>query len=365
MSRDPIIVTEHITKEFLRMEEHGEGLLTAIRNKLHPRRKTITAVEDVSLEVNEGELFGLLGPNGAGKTTLVKLLCTLLLPTRGRASVCGHDVVNEAERVRRVVGVVLGGERALYWRLTARENLWFFSQLYDMPGDLAARRIDELLEMVGLSDRADDRVENYSKGMKQRLHIARGLLNDPEVILMDEPTIGLDPAAARDIRSLIRNLTSKQGKTIVLTTHYMYEADELSDRVGILNRGRIIALDTPANLKDMTRGGAIIITVRDPPDDLQDELASLDRVEKAVRTAVDANRNSIQYRVITQDPDGVGPKILEAVVRLNCELISLVRDVPTLEDVFISMTGESLSITDERAMPPYPSKGGHRHGRGR
>src|SRR5438552_9462057 len=233
-----------------------------------PAKPALTALSGVDLVVREGELYGLLGPNGAGKTTLVKILSTLLLPTRGEARVAGLDVRDDADAVRRRVGVVLGGERALYWRLTARENLWYFSQLYDMPGAKARAKIDEVLALVGLTDRADDKVENYSKGMKQRLHIARGLLTDPEILLLDEPTIGLDPHAARTLRELVRDLVDKHGRTVVLTTHYMYEADELSDRVGILHKGRIIAEGSPEALKAAHgKGGGVIVRVKGAVDE--------------------------------------------------------------------------------------------------
>ena len=210
--------------------------------------REIVAVDDVSFEIQEGELFGLLGPNGAGKTTTVKMLTTLLIPTAGSASVKGFDVVNQADEVRRRIGFIFGGERGLYWRLSGIDNLRYFASLYSIDPDVTKKRISYLLEMVGLNGRGDEKVQGYSRGMKQRLHVARTLLHDPDVLFLDEPTLGLDPVGAREFRQVILNLQSEK-KTILLTTHYMFEADALCDRIAVINRGCIIALDTPGGLK--------------------------------------------------------------------------------------------------------------------
>ena len=212
------------------------------------QKHDILAVDHVSFAVNPGELFGMLGPNGAGKTTTIKMLTTLLLPTAGSATVLGHNVIRQPQAVRRQINVVYGGERGLYLRLTGRQNLLYAADLYGVEPSLAQKRVGELLEMVGLAERADERVENYSRGMKQRLHIARGLINDPPVIFMDEPTIGLDPEAAHFIRQRIKYLTG-EGKTVFLTTHDLWEADQLCDRIAILKQGQITALDTPRGLR--------------------------------------------------------------------------------------------------------------------
>lgn len=216
---------------------------------LFQRRKApYVALDEASFAVSRGELFGLLGPNGAGKTTITKILSTILLPTSGRAEVLGYNVVKEYHHIRPAIGIVFGGDRGLYMRLTARENLQYFADVYKVPPAVARHRISELLQMVSLEDRADDRVEHFSRGMKQRLHIARGLIHDPEVIFLDEPTIGLDPVAAREVRRIIERL-KQEGKTIFLTSHYMFEIDALCDRVAILKKGRILTIDTPRALK--------------------------------------------------------------------------------------------------------------------
>ena len=219
--------------------------------------KEIVAVEDVSFEIQEGELFGLLGPNGAGKTTTVKMLTTLLIPTSGAAFVKGFDVVAQAEEVRRLIGFIFGGERGLYWRLSGVDNLRYFASLYSIDPDVTKKRIPYLLEMVGLNGRGDEKVQGYSRGMKQRLHVARTLLHDPAVLFLDEPTLGLDPVGAREFRQVILNLQSEK-KTILLTTHYMFEADALCDRIAVISKGSIVAEGTPADLKRGVGQGSVL-----------------------------------------------------------------------------------------------------------
>ena len=219
--------------------------------------KSTMAVQDLSFEVQRGELFGLLGPNGAGKTTTVKMLTTLLLPTGGTASILGLDVVRQISEVRKHIGFAFSGTRGLYNRLTAIQNLKYFAELYAMDPQVTRKRIPELLELVGLTGRGDDRVETYSSGMTQRLHLARALLHDPEVLFLDEPTVGIDPVGARELRQTIQNLISL-GKTILLTTHYMAEAEELCHRIAIINKGSLVALDSPDALKRGISGDSVI-----------------------------------------------------------------------------------------------------------
>ncbi len=218
------------------------------------RRKPleVEAVRGVSFAVERGELFGLLGPNGAGKTTTIKMLITLLLPTSGEARVLGHDVVADAREVRKRIGYVFGGDRGLYERLSAYDNLRYFAELYGVSGKAQRLRIDEVLELVGLKGREQERVEGYSRGMRQRLHIARGILHDPEVVFLDEPTIGVDPVGARDLRQTIADLVAG-GKTVLLTTHYMFEADALCDRIAVIAKGQIVGEGTPAAAEGQRR----------------------------------------------------------------------------------------------------------------
>jgi ABC-2 type transport system ATP-binding protein len=212
--------------------------------------------------VERGEIFGLLGPNGAGKTTTMRMLATLLEPTRGSARVLGLDVVSEAREVRRRMGAVLSDGRSVYWKLTARENLEYFAALYHVPPREQTARIRHALEQVNLTDRADDYVERYSTGMRQRLVLARALLPDPELLLLDEPTVGLDPQSSRDLRERVQELRA-QGRTVLLTTHYMEEADQLCDRIAIVDHGRIVALNTPSALKHSISTNGELVTLED------------------------------------------------------------------------------------------------------
>src|SRR6201991_4596486 len=253
----------------------ARGLRRTYRTRtgwLRPRKTEVDAVRGVSFTVPRGELFGLLGPNGAGKTTTIKMLNTLLLPTSGAGRVCGLDVVKQTTEVRRRIGYVFGGDRGLYDRLSALDNLRYFAELYAVPAARQKQRIGELLELVGVTGRERERVEGSSRGMRQRLHIARGLLHEPSVLFLDEPSIGVDPVGARELRATVKNLV-EGGTTVLLTTHYMFEADELCDRIAVIAKGRIVALDTPADLKkQVTTGTVLEIEVFGLPDGLVEKV---------------------------------------------------------------------------------------------
>ncbi len=298
------------------------------------KKKEIVALQDVEFQVETGELFGLLGPNGAGKTTLTKILSTILLPTTGRAHVLGFDVVDEAPRLRPRIGIVFGGERGLYWRLSGRDTLLYFADLYHVSPQTAARRIPELLELVGLSERAEERVEGYSRGMKQRLHIARGLINDPEVLFLDEPTIGLDPVAAREVRRIIRDLSS-EGKTVFLTSHYMYEIDELCDRVAVLNRGEVLTVDTPSALKRLVADLEVVeIEVLGAH---QPALEQLRAHGKVAALQVEARE---QAQVLLIQAPGAAGLVGEFIDLLDgAQVRSVITRQPTLEDAYVRLVG--------------------------
>jgi ABC-2 type transport system ATP-binding protein len=297
----------------------------------------VQALKNVNLTVEKGELFGLLGPNGAGKTTFTKVLSTLLLPSAGTAFVLGHNVATEYKRIRPRIGLVLGGERGLYWRLSAWDNLLYFSDLYHVPPSVARRRAQELLEMVGLEERAHDLVETYSRGMKQRLHIARSLIADPEFIIMDEPTIGLDPVAARAVRSLLKELRSR-GKTILLTTHYMYEAEELCQRIAILHRGTVLKVASPEELKEVVLGGCTAeVQARQVTQDHLERLRREPGVEIVVEQSGDPN-GDIHTLVI----HGVNIRNrIDSILRAisGAEVLVFRVKEPSLEDAYVKIVG--------------------------
>lgn len=207
------------------------------------KKKSVEALKGVTFSIERGEIFGLLGPNGGGKSTTIKILSTMLLPTSGKVEISGYDIYKEEQQIREKINFIFGGERSLYFRLSAEDNLFYFADLYKIPRKKQLEIVPSLLELVGLGDVANRRVETFSKGMKQRLQIARALLNDPEIIFLDEPSIGLDPVGALELRNIIKDL-AQRGKTILLTTHYMAEAEELCDRIAIINHGEIVTCGT-------------------------------------------------------------------------------------------------------------------------
>jgi ABC-2 type transport system ATP-binding protein len=300
-------------------------------------KKEIVAVDDVSFEIREGELFGLLGPNGAGKTTITKMLTTLLIPTDGSASVKGFDVVDQAEEVRRIIGFIFGGERGLYWRLSGIDNLRYFASLYGIAPDRSKKRIEYLLDLVGLSGRGEENVGGYSRGMKQRLHVARTLLHDPDILFLDEPTLGLDPVGAREFRQVILDLQSEK-KTILLTTHYMFEADALCDRIGVINHGRIIALDTPGGLKTHVKDLNVIeMETFGLAESVLEKLRALPFVD-----ALSVNEHEQKQMLLIQTERGAEavPEIMGAVEGQRVGRV-VVRE-PTLEDAYVRLVGEDV-----------------------
>ena len=296
--------------------------------------KEVLAVDDISFSIEDGELFGLLGPNGAGKTTTIKMLTTLLIPTSGRATIRGLDVVKQAEEVRKRIGFIFGGERGLYWRLSGIDNLRYFASLYGVDPDVSKKRIPYLLELVGLKGRGDEKVEGYSRGMKQRLHVARTLLHDPEVLFLDEPTIGLDPVGARDFRQVILDLQSEK-KTILLTTHYMFEADALSNRIAVINHGRIIALDTPGGLKSQVRDMNVVeVEMFGLPEEMLPGLRALPFVDSL---SVEEHEQRQMLMIQTARGAEAVPDVLAALGGLKIGRV-VVRE-PTLEDAYVRLVG--------------------------
>jgi len=298
------------------------------------RRRSIevTALSDVSFAVEPGELFGLLGPNGAGKTTSIKILTTLLLPSSGSARVLGHDPASEPTKVRPLIGYVFGGDRGLYDRLSAHDNLSYFADVYRVPARQKGRRINELLDVVGLRGRERERVETFSRGMRQRLHIARGLLHDPPVLFLDEPTIGLDPVGARELRETVSALRDA-GKTILLTTHYMYEADELCGRVAVINGGRIVAEGTPASLK---AGIADRTTIEIQASGVDEPLVAGIRALRGVSSVVVEEGEEAQTLFVQSS---LGAQLIQPLVSLlaGVSVTAVTAREPTLEDAYVAL----------------------------
>jgi len=300
----------------------------------------VTALDQVNVQIREGELFGLLGPNGAGKTTLIKILCTLLLPTSGQAFVAGYDVTKDPFPIRQRINMVSGGETSGYGLLTTRENIWMFSQFYGVPSKVAKARIDELMQTFGLWDKRDVKVRMLSTGQRQKMNMIRGFVTDPDILFLDEPTLGLDVNAARIIRDYVKNWVKRQkGKTVLLTTHYMMEADEMCDRIAIIDQGRILACDTPANLKRMIR---MDTTFRLEVDALKDTgcFRAIGGIKNfSEKHDIAKNRSHLTFILEGETPVA---EILSAITAQGSKVHSLQKSEPTLEDVFISMVGRGF-----------------------
>ena len=295
-----------------------------------------------------GRAIGLLGPNGAGKTTLIKILTTLLLPTSGTAKVAGFDVVNETAKIRRVINMVSGGEQSGYGLLTVREQLWMFSQFYGLPTREGWSRTDELIEITGLTEQRQQKVRSLSTGQRQKLNFARGLLNDPWVLFLDEPTLGLDVAAARDLREhTISWRAAAPGRTLLLTTHYMVEAEQLCDRIAIVDRGKILALGTPDELRRRVQAESIFRLELDqlPRNGGIAGIGELPGVLSAVRAdeelADGAASDRVALKVALAD-DSALTSVVTAVAERGSQLIGLVKSEPSLEDVFVELVGRGF-----------------------
>src|SRR5204863_401983 len=331
----PAVEVTGLTKVF----EKGRRTIWQRLRREPDKRERFVAVNGIDLRVERGEIFGVLGPNGAGKTTTLRMLATLLEPTSGEATILGFDVRTHPREIRANLGAMLSGERSLYWKLTARENLEYFAALYHVPPKDLRARIDAALVAVKLADRADDYVERYSTGMRQRLALARALLPDPPLVILDEPTVGLDPQASRDLRDRVRELKT-QGRTVLLTTHYMEEADQLCDRVAIIDHGRIVALDTPASLKRTIRAEEVVhLEIGLDGDDS----AVLDRLgQSAIVARSERSNGTLTVTAHCASARNFVPAAFDAA-RSTGTTIRHVEVVPvTLEDVFLALTGRAL-----------------------
>lgn len=327
----------------IRTEELGR--VYRIRGGRKSDAKELTALKNVNLEIKQGELFGLLGPNGAGKTTLIKILTTLLSPTSGRAWVAGFDVSEDPEKIRPRINMVSGGESSGYGLLTVRENLWMFSQFYGIPSKVANQRIRELLEIVGLLDRINTKSSDLSTGLRQKMNIVRGFMTDPEVLFLDEPTLGLDVGASRDVRGFIRTwMHEYPNRTLLLTTHYMVEADELCDRVAIINDGRVLACDTPAELKRGLQRDAFFQLDVSPLNGLSTQVfETLTGVRKVIHYPKDGS-SVLEFVLAEEDVLGT---VINTMTVHNIHILNLRKREPTLEDVFVDLVGRSMEEVEQ------------------
>jgi ABC-2 type transport system ATP-binding protein len=325
-----IVETFDLTKRYPQIRRYHQLIL-------HPlRKREITALEKVTIRVNKGEVFGLLGPNGAGKTTLIKTLCTLLLPNEGTAVVNGYDIVKQEKEAKRSVGYVVNDERSFYWRLTGRQNLGFFAILNNLAPDRAHRRIEAVLRLVGLEADADKRVKDYSTGMKQRLAIARGMLSNPQVLFMDEPTKSLDPAIAGSLRDFIRgNIVEGQEKTVFLSTHNLGEAEELCDRIAIIDKGKIKACGTLEEMQALFDGNRRYrIELEKPTPGLVETLRRVFSFE--LRETEPGRRVTIE---VSTDDRWTVPQFIEAIVIHGGKVVGCSPGGRTLEEIFSGVTG--------------------------
>jgi ABC-2 type transport system ATP-binding protein len=290
-------------------------------------------VDKLNIGVEQGEIFGLLGPNGAGKTTTISMLCTILKPTSGTAKVNGFDIVKQATQVRKSIGIVFQ-DPSIDDRLTGKENLYMHANLYGVPPNEQRSRIEKVLKLVELEDRANDILRTYSSGMRRRLEIARGLIHYPKILFLDEPTIGLDPQTRDHIWVYIKELKETQDITIVLTTHYMEEADRLSDRVAIIDYGKIVAQDTPTQLKKTLEGDVITIRTKEA-----------ERLLTVIATRINILKNSRKQdtlEITVKDGEALVPRIVEIAAENKINIEAVVLRQPSLEDVFLHYTGRAI-----------------------
>jgi len=305
-----------------------------------------TAVDDISFNVKKGEIFGLLGPNGAGKSTTLRMLSTLSRPTKGTAIIGGYDTVKNDTDVRKLIGIV-SEKMTIYNRLTAKENLWFFGSLFNIPKETLNKRIDDLLELVQLTKWKNAQVGTFSTGMRQRMNVVRALLNMPQVLFLDEPTLGLDPQSSVEIRDFVKKLNQDNGTSVIITTHMMIDADLLCDRIAIVDHGKIIALDTSTNLKKIISGGDTMIIKLEVANLSPDILSAV----KALNCA-DAvtQENSTRLHLIVHGEEAFD-NIIDAVRKRNGKIVSMENLQPSLEDVFLHITGHEVRDSADQKIP--------------
>jgi ABC-2 type transport system ATP-binding protein len=330
------IEVNNLRKEFQIKKKNGPFW------KRNNRKKEIfVAVDNINFKIKKGEIFGFLGPNGAGKTTTIKMISTLLRPTSGTVIVNGKDVVENPMDALTNIGTVLAGERSTYWKLTGRENLEYFAAMNGITGKKAKEKANHILKRFELDKRADETVEKYSTGMKQRIALAKALIAEPEILILDEPTSGLDPQSARNLREIILEI-KEEGRTIFLTTHYMEEADQLSDRIGIIDHGKIIALDTPENLKrSLNKTNVATLELNNWNNTISKKVENIPDIEN-INSKFNEYIQKWEVKVhITNGTDTISA-LISNITSLGVKITNFRIEEPTLEDVFINLTGKSL-----------------------
>jgi ABC-2 type transport system ATP-binding protein len=325
------VIIENLVKTYITRQRKG---------LLKSEVKQVPALKGVSFKIKPGEIFGLLGPNGAGKTTLIKCLTTLLLPTSGRANINGYELTKDDNAIRATIGCMLMGERGLYWKLTARENLVFFGALYHLSPADRRKRADELIERLNMGDIADRAVETYSSGQRMKLAFVKALLNDAPLLILDEPTNTLDVPSAHELRAIVRELNQKEGKTVIYTTHIMSEAETLCDRVAIVDRGEVLALGTVPDLKASLQREAVIRIEGVISAKASQAVSQLPGVSQAATTAINGHN---QLTVMAQDQQTVLPRLIETLTAHQAVMQKITPEEVTLEDVFIARTGRTLA----------------------
>lgn len=327
----PIIEVKNLTKKF---------------NKF-------TAVDDITFDVKKGEIFGLLGPNGAGKSTTLRVLSTLARPTKGTAIIGGYDIVKNDTEVRKLIGIV-SEKMIMYNRLTAKENLWFFGSLFNIPKDVLAKRVDELLELVQLTKWKNAQVGTFSTGMRQKMNVIRALLNMPKVLFLDEPTLGLDPQSSVEIREFIKKLNRENGTTVIITTHMMVDADLLCDRIAIIDHGKIVALDTSTNLKKRISGvDTTIIKL-----EIANLTSELVETVRALKCADSVTQEDSTHVTLLVHGNEAFDSVIDAIRAKNGKISSMENLQPSLEDVFLHITGHQVRDSADQKIPNEMNRGG-------
>jgi ABC-2 type transport system ATP-binding protein len=319
-----------------------------LRREFDSKEGKVVALDGVNLQVRKGEIFGVLGPNGAGKTTMIRILSTLLLPSAGKAGVMGFDVEKEPEKIRAVINMASGAERAGYDFISARGNLWFFSQLYGIPTEEAHRRINELSDMLGLQSYLDRKFYALSTGYKQRVTLVRAFINDPKVVFLDEPTIGLDVMTALSIREYILKQAKEHGRTILLATHNMAEVDAICNRVAIIDKGKILACDTPAALKRSLGAPSLVLEISPiPTPGSLEQIGKLEGV-KGFTSSVDEERGLSRIQVVV-DGDRTAQSVIDSLRESGLTIVSNWRQQATLEEVFVALVGRGFREREHEA----------------